>query len=204
MKHIFHSFLLLICFESTLCSPTFAGNFNLIAQGKATSLFLNKNENAVVHTAIDMFLSDMEAVSDNKPMSENSLENASIIVATVGKSKKTDEWLKQQNVSVKELQNQWEAFKIQVVQREKQPCLVVLGSDDRGTAYGVLELSRIIGVSPWCWWADSTPAKKNTLTLPEGYIKYAAAICAISGYLFLMMKTGDCCHGALRTLNRLQ
>lgn len=33
--------------------------------------------------------------------------------------------------------------------------LYILGSDKRGTAYGILELSRIIGVSPWVWWADS-------------------------------------------------
>ena len=169
MKHIFRTFLLLLCFESTLYTPAFADDFPLISQGKTTSFYLNKSENAVVHTAVNLFLSDMETVSDSKPITENSLENASIIVATVGKSKDTDEWLKQQNVSVEELNNQWETFKIQVVQREKHPCLVVLGSDDRGTAYGVLELSRIIGVSPWCWWADATPDKKKTLTLPEGY-----------------------------------
>ncbi len=169
MKHIFRTFLLLLCFESTLYTPAFADDFPLISKGKTTSFYLNKSENAVVHTAVNLFLSDMETVSDSKPITENSLENASIIVATVGKSKDTDEWLKQHSVSVEELQNQWETFKIQVVQREKHPCLVVLGSDDRGTAYGVLELSRIIGVSPWCWWADSTPAKKKTLTLPEGY-----------------------------------
>jgi len=30
--------------------------------------------------------------------------------------------------------------------------LVIAGSDRRGTAYGVFELSRAIGVSPWYWW----------------------------------------------------
>ncbi len=170
MKHIFHPFLLLLCFETTLSSAAFADNFSLISQGKGASLYLNKNENVVVHTAAEMFLSDMEAVSGNKPTEIKSPDNASIIVATVGKSKETDEWLKKENVSVKELLNQWEAFKVQVIQREKNPCLVILGSDARGTAYGILELSRIIGVSPWNWWADATPEKKNSLTLPEGYV----------------------------------
>ena len=98
--------------------------------------------------AAEMFLSDIEAVSGNKPTEIKLPDNASIIIATVGRSKETDEWLKKENISVKELLNQWEAFKVQVIQREKDPCLVILGSDARGTAYGILELSRIIGVSP--------------------------------------------------------
>ncbi|WP_321517274.1 glycosyl hydrolase 115 family protein [uncultured Bacteroides sp.] len=170
MKHIFRPFLLFICFESTLYSTAFAGNYSLISQGKSTSLYLNRSENTVVQTATNLFISDMTEVSGNKPTEISTLDNASIIVATLGKSKEIDQWLRKNNVSAKEIVNQWEAFKIQVVQRNDSPCLVVLGSNARGTAYGVLELSRIIGVSPWCWWADATPSKKNTLTLPEGYV----------------------------------
>ncbi|WP_321423756.1 glycosyl hydrolase 115 family protein [uncultured Bacteroides sp.] len=170
MKHIFRPFLLLFCFEATLFTPLFAEDFSLISKEKPATVYLNKNEKIVVHTALDLFLSDMSEVSGNKPTEISTLDNASIIVATVGKSKEADEWLKKQKVSAKELLNKWEAFKIQVIQRNGNPCLVILGSDDRGTAYGVLELSRIIGVSPWCWWADATPSKKNTLTLPEGYV----------------------------------
>jgi hypothetical protein len=32
--------------------------------------------------------------------------------------------------------------------------LVIGGSDRRGTIYGIYELSRQLGVSPWYWWAD--------------------------------------------------
>jgi hypothetical protein len=41
--------------------------------------------------------------------------------------------------------------------------LVIAGSDRRGTAYGVFELSKQIGVSPWCWWADVPVKKQNNL-----------------------------------------
>ncbi len=172
MKHtLSHKILLFICSVVIFCIPSSAANdFPLITQGKVISLYLNKSEKAVVHTAVSLFSSDIEAVSDNKLTANNSLDNASIIIATIGNTKETDEWLMQQRVPVKELQNQWEAFKIQVIQREKRPCLVVLGSDARGTAYGVLELSRIIGVSPWNWWADVIPDKKKTFILPEGYV----------------------------------
>lgn len=32
-----------------------------------------------------------------------------------------------------------------------------------------MELSRLLGVSPWEWWADAKPEKKNSLKLPAGY-----------------------------------
>ena len=43
------------------------------------------------------------------------------------------------------------------------------GSDGRGTAYGILELSRLAGVSPWKWWADAQPEKRGRLTLPADF-----------------------------------
>ena len=47
--------------------------------------------------------------------------------------------------------------------------LLVAGSDSHGTAYGIMELSRLIGVSPWEWWADVTPEKKTSFVLPAEY-----------------------------------
>jgi hypothetical protein len=38
--------------------------------------------------------------------------------------------------------------------------LVIVGSDKRGTIYGMYDLAEQIGVSPWYWWAD-VPAKLN-------------------------------------------
>ena len=58
-----------------------------------------------------------------------------------------------------------DAFFIKI--RENQ--LLVVGSDGRGTAYGILELSRLAGVSPWVWWGDVTPMRKERLTLPADY-----------------------------------
>jgi hypothetical protein len=45
--------------------------------------------------------------------------------------------------------------------------LAVIGSDACGTAYGLLEISRSTGVSPWEWWADVTPEKRDICLLPE-------------------------------------
>ena len=47
--------------------------------------------------------------------------------------------------------------------------LLIAGSDGHGTAYALLELSRLAGVSPWEWWADAVPAKREEFSLPSGY-----------------------------------
>ncbi len=39
--------------------------------------------------------------------------------------------------------------------------IIIEGSNGRGMAYGLLELSRMAGVSPWVWWGDVVPEKKT-------------------------------------------
>ena len=48
-------------------------------------------------------------------------------------------------------------------------CLYIKGSDDHGLAYGILEVSRLLGVSPWEWWADAEPKQLKAFSLKEGY-----------------------------------
>ena len=47
--------------------------------------------------------------------------------------------------------------------------VVVEGNDARGMAYGLLELSRLAGVSPWVWWGDVVPEKKDRLVIDSQF-----------------------------------
>ncbi|MBQ3698595.1 MAG: glycosyl hydrolase 115 family protein [Prevotella sp.] len=47
--------------------------------------------------------------------------------------------------------------------------IVVEGFSPRGTAFGLLELSRMAGVSPWIWWGDIVPERKARLTIDTSY-----------------------------------
>jgi hypothetical protein len=47
--------------------------------------------------------------------------------------------------------------------------LVIAGSDKRGTIYGIYELSRQLGVSPWYWWADVPAQKRPAAYVRSGY-----------------------------------
>lgn len=63
-----------------------------------------------------------------------------------------------------DLAGKWEAFRISA----KPGVLVIEGSDPRGLAFGIYELSRRIGVSPWHWWADVPVRKRPELHLTTG------------------------------------
>lgn len=89
-------------------------------------------------------------------------EYAPIVVATVGKSEIAKKYPKQS----KQLKGKWEQYLIFTDKGQ----LVILGSDKRGTIYGIYELSRQIGVSPWYWMADAPIAHHDQLyVLPGTY-----------------------------------
>jgi hypothetical protein len=73
-----------------------------------------------------------------------------------------------------QLQDQWENFVI----KKHLDNLFIVGSDIRGTVYGIFDLAERIGISPWKWWADVTPRKKGIviLDLPQTGIKDGPSI----------------------------
>ena len=46
--------------------------------------------------------------------------------------------------------------------------LTIAGSDRRGTIFGIYELSRQIGVSPWYYWADVPVEAHNQIFIKNG------------------------------------
>ncbi|WP_343528027.1 glycosyl hydrolase 115 family protein [Sphingomonas sp.] len=48
--------------------------------------------------------------------------------------------------------------------------LLIAGSDARGAVYGVTDLSRALGVSPWEWWADVTPRRRSRIAIDDAMI----------------------------------
>lgn len=52
--------------------------------------------------------------------------------------------------------------------------IVVAGSNGRGCTYGLLELSRMAGVSPWVWWGDVVPERRRQLVIDRQYTNLQA------------------------------
>lgn len=139
---------------STFANVTFTAN-------KPIAIAINSNEPEVVHTAIQMFSDDYQRAFNGIAKTHN--QKGTIIVGTIGMNSLAEKMADANDLL--ELNQHEEAFLVTV----KKGKLLVLGSDKRGTAYGILELSRIMGVSPWVWWADAPVEHKASLVLNEGF-----------------------------------
>lgn len=76
--------------------------------------------------------------------------DAKIVVGTIGHSAGIDRLASLGVINAKDLKGKCEKYIITTTGNQ----VVIAGSDRRGTIYGIYELSRQIGVSPWYWWAD--------------------------------------------------
>lgn len=56
--------------------------------------------------------------------------------------------------------------------RVQEGVLNIEASDGHGLAYGLLEVSRHLGVSPWTWWADLGYSECDELRLPQGFVQH--------------------------------
>ncbi|KAI8904532.1 hypothetical protein DFJ77DRAFT_552235 [Powellomyces hirtus] len=168
-------FALRLLLSTVLASATFqswvtAQSCAIIDGSQTLSLFVDPAEKQVVKTALELFASDVGLVNSNQPLTFATDVLASSVVAGSVANPSISSLIQQKGVDVADITGKWEAYKIFCFEATGgKPVLLVAGSDPRGTAYGVLELSRQIGVGPWSWWADVTPNPLNTFSLPIGY-----------------------------------
>lgn len=87
-----------------------------------------------------------------------------IIVGTVGHSRWIDDLVKSKKLDVHAVRGQWESYLIDIIDGN----LVIAGSDRRGTIYGIYEISKEIGVSPWYWWADVPVRHESKIDYSRG------------------------------------
>ncbi|MDE6089891.1 MAG: glycosyl hydrolase 115 family protein [Duncaniella sp.] len=122
----------------------------------------------VPEKAAEMFESDMTDVTGLYPLRVDRTEaairiyNLSAITET-----ETDE-LRAADIDLSELRGRSDAFCLKVHDGK----LYAVGADDRGTAYAILEISRLAGVSPWVWWNDSRSLRRDDIELPDDYVSY--------------------------------
>ncbi|HEY1685926.1 MAG TPA: glycosyl hydrolase 115 family protein [Tepidisphaeraceae bacterium] len=106
---------------------------------------------------------DIHRVTGVNPQLSSSA-TSQILIGTIGKSKIIDQLIRDKKIDVSPIAGKWESFIIQTI----PGALVIVGSDKRGTIYGIYDLSEQIGVSPWYWWADVPPQHHDSLFIKPG------------------------------------
>lgn len=92
-----------------------------------------------------------------------------IICGTLGNSPLIDTLISAKKIDASIIQGKREVYSFSVVdgQFSDSRALVIAGSDKRGTIYGLFHLSELLGVSPWAWWSEVHPVKKENFSLSQ-------------------------------------
>lgn len=129
-------------------------------------ILVDSSDYIVVQKTAFFLARDLQSVTMKQSLvsfAPSAASPVTIIIGSLDKSAYIKQLLKKNILSVKEITGKWEAYKIITVAnptRQIGQALVIIGADRRGTAFGVMELCKRIGVSPWNWWAD-VPVKKS-------------------------------------------
>jgi hypothetical protein len=141
------------------------------SNGPAATVVISPGDAPVVHIAAAALASDVEAVT-GKPLtvldSAKQAQGLLLLVGTIGHSTFIDDLRRRKLIDTSGIEGRWETFEIRTVAHPLpgvESALVIAGSDPRGTAYGIFDISRQIGVSPWIWWADVPPPHQAALYL---------------------------------------
>ena len=148
------------------------GSFLLVGKGHVPTIYVSSDESLTLRHVAGVFADDVERVAGVRPAQVSGPSAATIVVATLGHNKYVDRLIKSRQIDVSPIRGGWEQFVIKVVGQQ----LIVVGSDRRGAAYGLLTLSEKMGVSPWYWLADVPVAHLQEIYVDADYVSQAPSI----------------------------
>ena len=147
-----------------------AADFILFDGTNAAPILVETGADRAVLRAGEDLAADVQRVTGTKPklVTRANRKTAPIIIGTLGQSKMIDRLVAEGKLDVTGVRGQWESYVLQVVKNPGsgvEQALIIAGSDRRGTIYGIYQLSELIGVSPWYWWADVPVPKEKFVAL---------------------------------------
>lgn len=132
-------------------------DFPIVDSNQITSIYIDKNTDALILWAVNELADDVKEITGKRPeiIQIQTISKKGIYIGQISSG------IFQSKAFQKELSNQWEKFSI----KKEKDNLLVVGSDVRGTVYAIFEIAERLGISPWKWWADVYPLKKENLVL---------------------------------------
>jgi hypothetical protein len=131
-----------------------------------------------VSIALNSFLGDVTEVTGGTPKVQTITERGTklpagtrLVVGSLDRSRYIQRLVRDKRLNGSELKGKVEKYLLTTltdVPGAEGPVIVIAGSDKRGTIYGIYELSRQMGVSPWHWWADVPVVHHDSLYIARG------------------------------------
>ncbi len=152
------------------CFVTFVpnkGDMSIVNADVPSSIIIDEADDEAVKIAASTLSEDFGRICGTNAKVISSLtDDQNIIVGTMSTNLITSLLSSEEMAS---LAGKHEKFLITIKQIGKSKHLVIAGSDRRGTIYGIYELSRQMGVSPWYWWADVPTVHHKYVGILKGH-----------------------------------
>ncbi len=163
------------CFENILSNnPETESDFPIVSQiGNVAGIVYDETDFKGVIRAVKDLQKDIFLVTDHQPDLNTRIKQNKyqIIVGTIENNNLIRQLSNSGKLDIEPLCGKWESFVISTIDNpypDVEKCLVIAGSDKRGTIYGIYELSKRLGISPWYWWADVPPVKRHSAYVLKG------------------------------------
>jgi hypothetical protein len=130
-------------------------------------LYTDNREATVVQQAAQLLREDIYKVTGTKIPLVHSLPGEPCDLIVIG-TPENSELIKKGKFNTTFFLGKWEAFSLQSSASSfyaGKQTLLIAGNDRRGVAFGVFELSKQLGVSPWYWWADVPVVSRPNISI---------------------------------------
>ncbi|MFI6618684.1 glycosyl hydrolase 115 family protein [Streptomyces sp. NPDC050528] len=138
----------------------------------------------VVRVAGDL-RDDIERVTGVRPGNALAHAREVVLVGTIGRSALIDGLVAAGKLDVSGVRGRWETSLQTVVERPMpgvERAFVIAGSDPRGTIFGAYDVSYGIGVSPWHWWDDVPPTRRDEVWVRPGRYSQGTPVVKYRGF----------------------
>lgn len=136
--------------------------YPVVSSTVPTVVYVSEQCDSLIHWAISDVAQSIQGVTGNlltiktiSKLSEMNTDHYSVIIGQYADPIMDEAKI----IDNKAWDGAWEQFLI----KKKGRSLFIVGSDVRGTVYGIFELAERLGISPWVWWADVKPLPQKTL-----------------------------------------
>ena len=152
-----------------------AAPFVLSQPGNAPTIIHAEDRTAALSAGL--LARDLRALTGQQPRDGMRIADcraACIVLGTIDSSTVRDV-AREAGIDLAPLHGQTERYlRVAVKDRDGRDILLIAGSDKRGAVYGVVDLTRELGISAWEWWADVKP-RPDTQPVVDGAFRLSAA-----------------------------
>jgi hypothetical protein len=148
-----------------------AGELVLYEQGGPVAAVVHDDQKTYA-LAAQLLGRDLQALSGQAPRISPRLDDCGKTCVIIGAydTPLLRQLAKRDGLDLTALRGEWERHKRLIVRSKKHNYVLIAGSDVRGTVYGVVDLTRELGISAWEWWADVTPRRRARVAVGDATV----------------------------------